>query len=232
MKRSISYFDMTNRNKKTRITASVIGALLGLAGIVNHGIFEILQGNTSTNGFYIEAISVAHRYWLHGTEGAFTIIHNFLITGICVFFVGTAIIVWSLRYTHLKYWTKVFLMLLILLTLVGGGIGHIILFLPTWALAININKSLDWWEKMMSARLRKTLSDLWKFSLLVTTISWLILMELGIFGYFPGQTDPDIILNIVYGFLFFSAVLVCITFICAFAGVIEDRIQYEQHSRV
>lgn len=29
-----SYF-----NKRTRITASVIGSLLGLAGIVNHGIF-------------------------------------------------------------------------------------------------------------------------------------------------------------------------------------------------
>jgi hypothetical protein len=215
---------MTHFNKKTRITASVLGTLLGLAGIVNHGIFEVLQGNISTNGFYIEAISEAHRFWLHGTEGAFTVIHNFLITGICVIFVGTAIIVWSLRYTHVKHWATVFLVLLILLTLVGGGIGHILLFLPTWALATRINKSLDWWERIMSALLRKTLSALWKYSLVTTTIFWLILMELGIFGYFPGQTDPDIILNIVYGFLFSTAILACITFICAFAGDIEDRI--------
>lgn len=218
---------MTYFNKKTRITASVTGALLGLAGILNHGIFEILQGNTSTNGFYIEAIGEAHRFWLHGTEGAFTIIHNFLITGICVILLGTTIVIWSLRYIHVKHGTTVFLVLLILLTLVGGGIGHIILYLPTWALATRINKSLDWWEKLLSARWSKILSALWKYSLVATTISWLILMELGIFGYFPGQTDPDIILNIVYGFLFSSAILACITFICAFAGDIENRIQDE-----
>jgi len=214
-----SYF-----NKKTSISASVIGALLGLAGIVNHGIFEIFQGNTSTNGFYIEAIGEAHRFWHHGTEGAFTIIHNFLITGICVIIVSTGIIVWSLKYTHVKRWAMVFILLMILLTLVGGGIGHILLYLPTWAFATRINKSLNWWGKNMSARLRKTCSALWKYCLAATTISWLILMELGIFGYFPGQTDPDIILSMVYGFLFSSAILACITFICAFARDIEDRI--------
>lgn len=217
-----SYF-----NKKTSITASVIGVFLGLAGIVNHGIFEILQGNTSTNGFYIEAIGEAHRFWLHGTEGAFTIIHNYLITGICVIIVGTGVIVWSLKYTHVKRWATVFILLMILLTLVGGGIGHILLYLPTWALATRLNKSLDWWEKIMSARLRKACSALWKYSLAATTISWLILMELGIFGYFPGQTNPDIILSIVYGFLFSSAILACITFMCAFAKDIEDRTQDE-----
>ena len=214
-------------NKKTRITASVIGTLLGLAGIVNHGLFEILQGSTSTNGFYIEAISEVHRFWLHGTEGAFTIIHNFLITGICVILVGVGIIVWSLKYTHVKHWATVFILLLILLTLVGGGIGHILLYLPTWALATRIHKPLDWWEKTLPVRFRKNCSTLWKYSLAATSISWLILMELGIFGYFPGQSDPDKILSIVYGFLFSSAILACMTFICAFATDIQDRIQNE-----
>lgn len=214
-------------NKKTRITASVIGTLLGLAGIVNHGIFEILQGCTSTNGFYIEAIGEAHRFWLHGTEGAFTIIHNFLITGICAILVGAGIIIWSQRYTHVKRWATVFLLLMILLTLVGGGIGHIILYLPTWALATRIHKPLDWWEKTMPKSLRKICSVLWKYSLVATIISWLILMELGIFGYFPGQTDPDKILGIVYGFLFSSAILACITFICAFAADITVRTHNE-----
>lgn len=216
-----SYF-----NKKTGITASVIGTLLGLAGIFNHGIFEMLQGNTSTNGFYIEAIGEAHRFWVHGTEGAFTIIHNFLITGISAILVGAGIIVWSLKYTHVKRWATVFILLMILLTLVGGGIGHILLYLPTWALATRIHKSLDWWVKNIPLRLRKVCSGLWGYSLAATTISWLILMELGIFGYFPGQSDPDNILRIVYGFLFSSAILACITFICAFAKDIEARINH------
>lgn len=217
----------SNFNKRTRITASVVGSLLGLAGIVNHGIFEILQGNTSTNGFYIEAISEAHRFWLHGTEGAFTIIHNFLITGICVILVGAAIIIWSLKYTHLKRWATVFILLMVLLTLVGGGIGHILLYLPTWALATRIHKPLIWWKKYMPVRLRKICSVLWTYSLVATIISWLMLMELGIFGYFPGQTDPDIILNIVYGFLFSSAILASLTFICAFARDIQERVRAE-----
>jgi hypothetical protein len=212
---------MENINKKTRITASAIGVLLGLAGIVNHGIFEILQGNITTNGFYIEAIGENNRFWLYGTEGAFTLIHNFLISGIFAILVGLAIVVWSLKYIHAKHGATVFLALLILLTLVGGGIGHIILFLPTWAFVTRINKPLDWWKRKLSFQLRKKLATVWIYFLLATLISWLIVMELGIFGYFPGKDDPDIILNYVFIFLFSTVILACITFICAIAGDIE-----------
>jgi hypothetical protein len=212
---------MENINKKTRITASAVGVLLGLAGIVNHGIFEILQGNITTNGFYIEAIGENNRFWLYGTEGAFTLIHNFLISGIFAILVGLAIVVWSLKYIHAKHGATVFLALLILLTLVGGGIGHIILFLPTWAFVTRINKPLDWWKRKLSFQLRKKLATVWIYFLLATLISWLIVMELGIFGYFPGKDDPDIILNYVFIFLFSTVILACITFICAIAGDIE-----------
>ncbi len=214
---------ITFLNKKTRITASLIGVLLGISGMFNHGLFEILQGSSSTNGFFIEAIGEADRFWIHGTEAAFTLIPNFLITGICAVLTGFTIVVWSLKYIHIKHGTTVFLSLLILLTLVGGGIGYILLWLPTWTFATRINKSLHWWEKVMSAGLRNKLSALWIIFLIATSIAWLTLMELGIFGYFPGQNDPDIILNIVFIFLFSSAVLASITFICAFAGDIEEQ---------
>lgn len=219
---------MTFYNKRTRITTSAIGVLLGLAGILNHGIFEVLQGNNPTDGYYIEAIGEAHRFWIHGTEGAFTIIHNYLITGIGVILAGVAIVVWASKYIQVKGGTTVFLLLLMLMTLVGGGIGHILLFLPTWAFSTRIHKSLGWWERRLSAPLRKKLAALWKYSLAATMMSWLILMELGIFGYFPGQTDPDIVLNIVFIFLFSSAILACLTFVCGFAGDIQDRILSKQ----
>lgn len=214
---------MTFYNKRTRTTASVIGIMLGMAGIFNHGLFEILQGNNSTNGFFIEAIGETQRFWVHGTEAAFTLIHNFLITGIFVVIVGLTVIYWSLKYIHVKHGTTVFLSLLILLTLVGGGIGFIVVFLPTWAFATRINKSLDWWGKILSVRLRKKLSVIWVYMLVAAVVSLLILMELGIFGYFPGQNNPDTILNIVFIFLFSSAILASITFICAFAGDIDER---------
>ena len=67
MRTKINYY-----NQKTRITASVIGILLGLAGFFNHGIFEILQGNHPTNGFYIKQFGKPHRFGVMGTEGVFT----------------------------------------------------------------------------------------------------------------------------------------------------------------
>ena len=217
---------MTYFNRKTRITTSVIGVLLGLAGIFNHGLFEILQGNQPTNGFYIDAIGEAHRFWIHGTEAAITVVRNFLITGILAVLVGLVIIVWSLRYLQKKNGVTIFLALLILLTLVGGGIGHIVLFVPTFAFARQINRSLDFWQQELPERLRKKLSALWIYGLITTSFAWLILMELGIFGYFPGISNPDAILNVVYVFLFSSVFFASITFICAFAGDIKERKHY------
>ena len=214
---------MTYINKKTRITTSVIGVLLGLAGIFNHGLFEILQGNHSTNGFFIDAIGETHRFWIHGTEAAITVIHNFLVTGILAVLVSLVIIVWSLKFLQVKNGVKVFLALLILLTLVGGGVGHILLFVPTWAFATQINRSLDFWKQEIPERRRNILSKLWIYGLIATSITWLILMELGVFGYFPGISSPDAILNVVYVFLFSSVFFASITYVCAIAGDIQEH---------
>ena len=214
---------MTYSNKKTKKTATVMGVLLGLAGIFNHGLFEILQGNNPTNGFFIEAIGEAQRFWTHGTEAAFTVIPSFLITGILVVLVGLVIIIWSLKYLRVKNGVMIFLSLLILLTLVGGGIGHILLFVPTCAFATQIDRSLDFWKQEIPEKVRNTLSGLWIYGLIATVVTWLILLELGIFGYFPGQDNPDAILSIVYVFLFSSVFFACITFVFAIAGDLEAR---------
>jgi len=210
-------------NRSTRITASAIGVLLGLGGSLNHGLFEILQGNTPTSGFFIEAIGSSDRYWIHGTEDAFTIIPNFLITGICVLLISLAIILWSVKYMHMKDGATVFLILLLALTAVGGGIGHLLLVLPAWAYATRINKSLDWWKKCLPRQLRTVMAELWIYGLAATIISWSIVMELGIFGYFPGHTNPDTILMIVLLFLLSTVIFANLTFICGIARDIEER---------
>ena len=211
-------------NRNTRITASTLGTLLGGAGIFNHGLFEILQGSTPTNGYFIEAIGETQRYWIHGTEAAFTLIPNFLITGICAVLIGLSVILWSIKYIHIDRGATVFLFLMILLTLVGGGIGYILVFIPTWAFGTRINKPLHWWDNVLPVGLRKILAKMWIYSLVVTALSWIILMEMGVFGYFPGIENPDTILNIVFGFLFASAILTCFTFICAFAKDIKEQV--------
>jgi hypothetical protein len=55
----------------TRIVTSVSGILIGLSNI-NHGLFEVLQGNKATEGFIIQAIGEEQRMWMHGTEEAFS----------------------------------------------------------------------------------------------------------------------------------------------------------------
>lgn len=219
-------------NQATRITASVMGVLLGLAGLINHGIFEVLQGNNPTGGLFIEAINPAHRFWVHGTEGAFTLIPNFLLTGIGVILVSLAIIIWSIRYIQVKNGATVFLSLMILLTLLGGGLGHVVLFLPVWGYATRIKKPLAGWNKILPEQLRPALSKRWIYSLIATSLSWLIVMELGIFGYFPGQANPDTILNIVFIFLFLTVIMVNLTFITGFARDIENRKSQSGHPEV
>jgi len=50
-------------------------------------------------------------------------------------------------------------------------------------------------------------------------------MELGIFGYFPGQSDPEVIMNIVWVFLLSTVVLANLAFVSAFAGDIGERVE-------
>lgn len=50
------------RTSATRVVTSTLGVLVGLAG-VEHGVFEILQGNVAIGGFMIDAIGPAQKLW-------------------------------------------------------------------------------------------------------------------------------------------------------------------------
>jgi hypothetical protein len=81
-------------NRATKTIVSTVGVILGISGI-DHGIFEILQGNQRTESLLINAIGPEHIMWEHGGEGAFTILPTFLLTGILAITVGIAMIIWS-----------------------------------------------------------------------------------------------------------------------------------------
>jgi hypothetical protein len=81
----------------TRIIITTVGVLFGVSGF-NHGFFEFLQGNTPTQGLFIHAIGAAQRFWVEGTEDAFTVIPDFLITGLLSMTIGLTIVIWSLRF--------------------------------------------------------------------------------------------------------------------------------------
>jgi len=199
----------------TRVIATVMGVFLGIGGI-DHGLFEFLQGNIPTNGFFITAIGEAQRFWPLGTEDAFTIIPNFMITGLLAMAVGLIVILWSVLYIHTKYGRTVFLVLCILLFLVGGGIGQVGLFVPAWAFATRMNRPLKWWKKVLPKNIWPFLSKLWIVTLTLATVVALIGLEIAIFGYVPGMTEPQTIQNTSLMLMLASAILYVLSFIAGF----------------
>lgn len=189
-------------NRATRIIVAVIGVLLGIASM-EHGFFEILQGNKPTDGLIIQAIGEEQNLW--GTEEAFTLIPNFLITGIVAMAVGLAVIVWSVGFVQTEQGPRVLGLLLIALFLFGGGIAAQIVFAPfLWLAAKRIHKPLTWWRKTLPEGLRSVLAKMWPYLLSVGSISLLIGLFIAIFGYVPGVDagNDDRIFTICWLFVF------------------------------
>ena len=199
----------------TRVTATTVGVLLGLSGM-NHGFFEFLQGNVPTGGLVLQAIGPAQRFWERGTEEAFSILPTFLASGLLSMLVGLIIVIWSLWFIQSKYGPQVFLGLFIVLFLVGGGIGQIAFFVPTWAFATRMHKPLTWWRKVLPRRLWPFLSGLWLVTLILATLAILIGLEIAIFGLVPGMTDPEQVQNTAMATVLLSAVLYVISFVAGF----------------
>ena len=200
----------------TNVIAATVGVFFGLFSSINHGIFEILQGNRPTNSFLINAIGEAQRFWPEGTEPAFTLIPNFMLTGLAAVLVGAAIIVWSIWFLDSKHGRKVYLGLFIISFLVGGGIGQAFFFIPAWAFATRMGKPLNWWRRILPRRSWPLLSRLWKLTLGLAVGLMLIGLEMTIFGYFPGKLEVEELMNVNMLFVFGSAIMFVISFIAGF----------------
>ena len=216
-----SLFDNLNA---TRVIVTTIGVIFGFGGF-NHGFFEFLQGNTPTDGLIIQAIGEAQRFWVLGTEEAFTIIPNFLISGLLSMVLGLTIVIWSLWFIQTKYGRTVFLVLFILLFLVGGGIGQVAFFIPAWAFATRMNTPLTWWKKVLPRSTWPFLSKLWIITLILSSIAILIGLEIAIFGFVPGMTNPERIQNTALTFVLTSAILNVVSFIAGFGHELRRMYQ-------
>lgn len=205
----------------TRVIATTIGVFFGLFSGVNHGFFEILQGNKPTGGLYIAAIGEAQRFWPLGGEPALTLIPNFLITGIASIIVGVAIVIWSIWFLPTRHGRTVFLGLSILSFLVGGGIGQVAFFIPAWAFATRMNKPLTWWRRVLPHSIWPFLSRLWGVTLVLAGITMLIGLEMAIFGFFPGLTDPVRIENTAMLFVLAAAILCAVSFVAGFGHELQ-----------
>jgi hypothetical protein len=173
-------------NKKllnaTKLTASIIGAVSGFMSM-EHGLFEILQGNIRPDNLVIEAIGPAQRFWELGRERAFTIIPSFLVTGILAMLVGLIVIIWSVAFIDKKYGVWILILLAIMMFLVGGGFAPPIYAILAIIAAFKINKPLPWWRKHLPPKLKDFLAALWPWVTGVFLALSLFLVESAIFGY-------------------------------------------------
>jgi hypothetical protein len=184
---------------------------------MNHGFFEALQGNVPTGGLFISAIGEAQRMWPHGAEPAFTLIPNFLLTGIAAMIVGLALVAWSLGSVHRKSGPTVFLLLFILLVLVGGGVAQLLFFPFLWLVATRINQPLTWCRRSLSVQAQARLAKGWPLSLVITAVLFVIALVIATTGFVPGVANPDTVLAAMLSCLGAAAVLLPVTFISGFA---------------
>ena len=209
-------------NRVTRVNVATIGVIFGLSGMT-HGCSEVLQGNTPTNGLFINAIAAGSSWtrWAEGGEGAFTIVPNFLITGILAMLVGLVIVIWSVGYMQKQHSALVYLLLFIVLFLVGGGIGQVVFFIPAWVVATRIHKPLTWWRNVLPPGVRRGLAPTWCWVLIVASLLILTALVIAIFGYIPGVSDMDQVLAITLSLVGASLGFFLLAFVAGFAYDLE-----------
>ncbi|MBN2387085.1 MAG: hypothetical protein JXB85_08695 [Anaerolineales bacterium] len=209
-------------NKATRTNVATLGTIFGISSI-SHGFFETLQGNTPTDGMFISAIGEAQRMWPHGNEYAFTLVPNFLVTGLLAMLAGAGIIIWSLGFVHKKSGPLFFLLLFLFSLLVGGGVAQILFFILFWVAATRINKPLTWWRKILPRGLRNVLAGSWKWFLVVDSVLLLLTLFIAIFGYVPGVSNPDRVLSIMLACLAGFFMFLMLTLVAGFSYDIKNK---------
>jgi hypothetical protein len=177
-------------NRATKTIVATFGILAAIGGL-DHGLFEALQGNTPTPGLFVQAIGPAQRMWVYGTEDAFTLIPNFLVTGLLAMTLSLAIMVWCNGFVHKKGGLPILILLCILLFLVGGGVAQVVMFILVWAVAAQINSPLTGWRKALPETVRRRLAPMWPGFLAFGSVLFFMALEIAVAGFVPGVNNPD-----------------------------------------
>lgn len=155
--------------KATRTLAAAFGIFAGFGG-VEHGYFEILQGNARPDGVMIASMGppcVPETVW-HACEPAMTILPNFLLTGILALVLGIVTMVWSAGFIQRRYGGVVLIALSLALLLFGGGLIPPIIGLIGALMATRINKPMT----TRPGPIWAALARLWPWPLVVLFV-WL-----------------------------------------------------------
>ncbi|HEY4675206.1 MAG TPA: hypothetical protein VIH48_04040 [Candidatus Bathyarchaeia archaeon] len=208
----------------TRVTASTVGGIVGLAGM-EHGFLEMLQGNVTPSGLVIDAIGPAQKLWPGATEPAFTIIPNFFVTGILAMIVGLLVTIWAVAFVQRRHGALILLLLSIMLFLVGGGSPPIFLGVVASAVATRINKPLKWWHAHLSVNVRGFLAKLWPWSVIAFVFMFWFSVVIAITGwpllFFDANGTNALFILSLLGYV--SDVIMLLVVVAGFASDIQRR---------
>jgi hypothetical protein len=202
----------------TRAIVSTLGVIMGLGGI-EHGIGEVLQGNTVPSGVVFPSWPDSAFFRVVAGEPAMSIIPNFLVTGILAILFSLVFTVWVTMFIHRRNGGLFLILLSIIMLLVGGGIFPPIIGIMIGILGTRINTPLTWWRVHLPINLRQLLRKLWPWSFTVCIIAWLLLFPgISAIDYFFGVNNPNltyIIMLSAFGFLLLTI----------FTGFVKDAQQ-------
>ena len=205
-------------NNATRTMTSTIGVICGLSGL-EHGFFEILQGNIAPEIHSISgrpmiyAIGDVNRFWPYGFEYAYTIMPNYLITGILAMIFSLLVIVWSARYIQKKAGWFILILLSVFQYLVGGGAAQLGPAVIVGLVAVLINHPL----KLRKEFVCLVLGRPWAWLLAAFSIVFCHSIVTAVFGFFYGLKDPEVINQILYGMLYIMIGLLPLVILSALA---------------
>lgn len=155
--------------KATRIIAAAFGIFAGFGGL-EHGYFEILQGNVQPESIMIASMGppcVPEEVW-HTCEPAMTIIPSFLVTGILAMVIGLVTIVWAVAFVQRKRGGTVLALLSLGLLLFGGGIFPPLIGIIGGLVGTRINTPL----RRQPGPVWRMLAKLWPWTIVVFFV-WL-----------------------------------------------------------
>lgn len=202
--------DLRRRDGR-RVVAAALGVCVGLSGL-DHGTFEVMQGNTPTPGMLIPAIGPAQQMWEHGTEDAFTLVPNHLATGTLAIVVGIMMVIWAVGFLDRPGSDRVFLALGVLLFAVGGGIGMLAFLLFGWAVARRIGRPAR--PRVWVPDRLRGIVDRRRGALVATGIvSYLAAIWIAVTGIVPGVSDADQALAVCWSLLGTSLALFAVALV-------------------
>jgi hypothetical protein len=174
LKEAIFWAQGVTMRKATRVITASLGLFAGFGGL-EHGYFEILQGNVRPGSILIASMDppcVPEATW-HACEPAMTVVPNFLVTGILAMALGLLTMVWAAAYVHRPQGGAILALLSLGLLLFGGGIFPPLIGIIGGVTGTRINAGVN----TQPGSVWRTLAKLWPWILVVFFVL--------LFGQFP-----------------------------------------------